>query len=197
MKIEIKNLWTNEIMFSEKATDLKALCVTLVKRGADLGDANLGDADLRDANLRGANLYSADLRGANLYGADLRGANLRDADLGDANLGDADLRGANLRDADLRGANLYGADLRGANLRGANLGENVVIQLGPLGSRKDYLVVIHTKGKTEYRAGCFVGSAVDLRKTAVETHGNNQHGKEYAAAIDLCEMLLSERRREK
>jgi uncharacterized protein YjbI with pentapeptide repeats len=126
MKIEIKNRWTESIIFSVTADSMK-LAVKLALeqktdlRGADLRGADLRDADLRDADLRGADLRGADLRGADLRDADLRGADLRDAVLRGADLRDAVLRGADLRDADLRGADLRGADLRGADLRGADL----------------------------------------------------------------------------
>jgi uncharacterized protein YjbI with pentapeptide repeats len=112
----------------------------------------------------------------------------RGADLGGANLG-----GANLYGADLGGANLGDANLGGANLRGANLGDNVIVQIGPLGSRKDYLIAIHTKGKTEFRAGCFTGSAKVLRDKIETTHGGNHHAQEYRAALDLCDMMLANR----
>ena len=94
-KIQIKTTLGSLLFeFEKEDNSVKDTLIEAVKRGA-----NLGDADLRGANLVGADLGDADLRGANL--------------------GDADLRGANLRGANLRGANLRGADLRGANLRGA------------------------------------------------------------------------------
>ena len=110
--------------------------------GANLRGANLCDADLRYADLCGANLRYADLRGADLRNADLRGANLCDADLRDA-----DLRGADLRNADLRGANLCGANLRDADLPA------IVLQVGPIGSRKDY--VVYNASNDNIRCGCW------------------------------------------
>jgi hypothetical protein len=80
MLIEIRNRYTDEILFSTEAKDL---------RGADLVGAYLRGAYLRDANLGGADLGGAYLRDADLRGADLRDANLRDADLGGADLRDA------------------------------------------------------------------------------------------------------------
>ena len=68
-------------------------------RGADLSNANLGDANLRRADLSYANLEGAYLGNANLEGADLRYA---------------DLRGANLFRSDLEGADL-GSLLRGVS----------------------------------------------------------------------------------
>jgi hypothetical protein len=101
IKIEIRNRWTGSVVFeyTKEENTITETVLEAIRRGADLGGANLCGAYLRGANLRGANLCGAYLRGADLCGADLR---------------DADLRGANLRDADLRGANLCGADLRGA-----------------------------------------------------------------------------------
>jgi hypothetical protein len=133
MKIEIRNRWSNEVIYTHEAegATMRDAVLAAVRQGADLRDANLRDADLRDANLRDANLRGtdlrdADLRGTDLSGADLRGTDLRGTDLSgaslsDADLRDADLRGTNLRDADLRDANLRDADLRGTNLRDADL----------------------------------------------------------------------------
>ena len=84
--IEIKNRWTEAVLYSGEHADIKEAVEAAVKAGANLCDADLRDANLRDANLRDANLRDADLYGANLYGADLRGADLRGADLYGANL---------------------------------------------------------------------------------------------------------------
>ena len=109
--------------------------------------ANLRYANLCGANLRGANLCDADLRGADLCGADLRNADLCYANLRDANLHDADLRGADLRYANLCGANLCGANLRDADLPA------IVLQVGPIGSRKDY--VVYNASNDNIRCGCW------------------------------------------
>jgi hypothetical protein len=172
-----------------------------VKSGADLSDAYLSDA-----YLRGANLIGADLSGANLIGADLRGADLSDADLSDAylrgaDLSGADLRGANLRDAYLRGAYLSGAnligadlsdaDLRGANLSGANgekallIGSRPCISIGPVGSRSDHASLWLTDSGPLVRAGCFWGSLEKFEQAVKDTHGDNDHGREYGAVIAL------------
>ncbi len=91
-------------------------------RGADLRDADLGEAVITRADLRGANLSGARVRGAVLVHADLRDANLDGADLGNTTIQSSDLRGASLVGANLSGAHLGGAvDLRGANLTGADL----------------------------------------------------------------------------
>ncbi len=153
--------------------------------GANLRGADLGGADLRGADLGGADLGGANLYGANLYGADLYGANLRGADLG----------GADLRGADLGGADLGGANLGGANLRGADLGETFgkliagrpFFQCGPIGSRSDYLQSFITDKGIVIKAGCFTGF-LDAFVAAVEkTHGDSDHGKEYAMAVLMIE----------
>ncbi len=165
--------------------------------------ADLRDANLRGADLRGADLYGANLRGADLYGADLRGANLGDANLRGANLyganlGGADLYGANLGGADLGDANLYGANLRGANLYGANLrgadlggkklaGARPFIQIGPIGSRSDYLQAFVTDRGLMIRAGCFFDTRDQFELRIVETHGDNEHAQEYRAALALID----------
>ena len=145
--------------------------------------ANLSGANLSGANLSRANLSGADLSGADLYGANLYGANLSGADLRCANLSDA-----NLSDANLSGADLYGANLGGADLRRANLGTQRVLQVGPIGSRSDYLVYrfgTDHEGKPvdEARAGCFTGTLDELEARVKGTHGTGEHGRMYQAAI--------------
>ena len=165
--------------------------------GANLEGANLRGANLRGANLRGAYLEGANLEGANLRGAYLRAANLRGAYLRAANLRGAYLEGAYLRGANLEGANLEGAYLRGANLRGAYLdeekklklvGDRPVLIIGPIGSRNDYLTTYVTCAGIYLRAGCFFGTLEQFKAKLKETHADNNHGKEYQAALALVAM---------
>ena len=145
-----------------------------------------GESSLEIAEAHRANLRYADLGGANLRSANLGGANLWGADLGGADLG-----GANLWGADLRGADLGGADLGGANLGGADLGGADVIQLGPIGSRRDYLVVIRLPDATEqWRAGCWTGTEPELRTRVVSAHAGTRYETEYLAAIACARAIL-------
>jgi hypothetical protein len=111
-------------------------------------------------------------------GADLSGANLRDANLGGANLGGADLGGADLGDADLGGANLGGAKL---------VGDRPVLQIGPIGSRADYLIVFMTEKGIRLKTGCFEGTLEEFRAAVDYTHGDDNHGLEYLAALNFIE----------
>lgn len=133
MKIQIKNRWTDGVLFEyekENNTILDTI-QEAVKQGVNLGFADLQGADLRGANLKNAFLQGADLRGADLYDAnlsgvdlncsDLRGAILNSTDLSRADLYLSDLRGADIRCSILRYTNLNCADLRFANIRGADL----------------------------------------------------------------------------
>ena len=91
------------------------------------------------------------------------------------------LSGANLRDADLRGA-----DLRGANLSGEVrlIGARPVVQVGPIGSRSDWLIAYLTDGGIRIDAGCqrqITREAFEAR--VANTHGDNQHAREYRAAL--------------
>ncbi len=127
IKIEIKNRWTGDVLFSLGKRDNTVLRTLLeaIKSGANLRGADLSSADLHTANLSGADLSSADLSGADLSSADLHTADLSSADLSSADLRGANLYGANLYGANLYGADLYGADLSSANLRGSNLSSAV------------------------------------------------------------------------
>ena len=116
-------------------------------------------------------------------GADLRGADLRSADQGGADLGGADLGGADLRSADLGSAYLRGADLGGAKL----IGDRPILQIGPIGSRSDYLIAFVTDQGVLVRAGCFFGSLDEFSSAVDKTHGDSVHGIEYATAIAMID----------
>ena len=96
MRIEIKNRYTNEVIFTHECEDntIKKTVEEALKNNADLSDA-----DLWNANLSNADLSNADLRNANLSNADLSNADLSNADLWNADLSNANLRNANLENA--------------------------------------------------------------------------------------------------
>lgn len=131
-------------------------------------------------SISGTVLFSADVES-------LRAA-LEAAVKAGANLSRADLRGANLRGADLRGANLDGADLGGAKI----LPGNSFFQLGPLGSRQDFLLFFLTDQGVMVRAGCFRGSMADFARAVEKTHGGNEYGKQYRAAIAFINVIWPE-----
>ena len=101
--------------------------------------------------------------------------------------------GAYLSGANLSGANLSGADLSDAYLSGADskklllVGDRPVLSIGPIGSRHDMLIAFLTDAGIYLRAGCFFGPIDAFRSAVDETHGANEHGREYAAALVLIE----------
>lgn len=110
-----------------------------------------------------------------------------------AYLSGADLRGANLSGANLSGAYLSSADLSSADLSGANLsgkklaGARPFIQIGPIGSRSDYLQAFVTDKGVMIRAGCFFDTRDQFEVQLAATHGMNEHGREYMAALALID----------
>ena len=172
-RIEIRHRSTGAVLYAGDGESVLEVVAAAVQGGADLRGANLGGA-----NLRGADLGGADLARANLRGADLRGANLYAA-----NLYAADLYVADLRWADLGEAKLGGAKLGGANL----VGSRPVMQIGPIGSRADYLVAVVTTDGVRVTAGCFSGTLDEFRAAVESTHGDSKHGRDYRAAIAMIE----------
>ena len=177
------------------AEDLAGILVAH-KTWIDSGEAQGQRADLHGADLAGANLRSVNLRdhGADLSRAILYKVDLRNADLRYADLMSTDLRDANLTGANLTGANLTGANLRSANLSSADLGDVKVIQLGPLGSRHDYLVVKQfADGSTEAMTGCFRGDLSQLETAVQQTYADHpQYLVEYTAALAYCRAVFAE-----
>ena len=120
------------------------------------------------------------------------------ANLSDANLSDANLSGANLSGANLSGANLSDANLSGANLSGAYLsgglklaGTRPYFAIGPIGSRSDSLVAYITEQGLRLQAGCFFGTRDEFVSKLDEEHGENDHGKEYRAALAMVDVHSS------
>ena len=125
---------------------------------------------------------------ANLRGAYLSGANLRGAYLSGANLSGAYLGGANLIDAYLGGANLSDANLSDANLSGTRLiGQRPILQIGPIGSRSDFLLAFITDQGLRLQAGCFFGTRAEFEARLNAEHGDNEHAREYRAALVLID----------
>ena len=63
MKIELKNRWTGEVLFSIETESVKLALEAAIKAKADLSYADLSSADLRSADLRSADLrYAKNLK---------------------------------------------------------------------------------------------------------------------------------------
>ncbi|HMU17683.1 MAG TPA: pentapeptide repeat-containing protein [Thauera aminoaromatica] len=163
MKFPITSRWSGSVLFEIETDSLRLCLEAAVKAGADLARANLVGANLVGANLAGANLMDANLAGANLAGA---------------NLMDANLVGADLARADLVRA--YGRKL-------TLIGKQPALVIGPLGSRCAYLTAFLTDAGVYIRTGCFWDTLDAFRAAVESTHGTNEHGREYRAAIALIE----------
>ena len=74
--MEIRNRYTDEVIFKSKHKTMKETVVCAVKQGANLWSADLQRADLREADLQEANLQGADLRGADLCNANFHKAKI-------------------------------------------------------------------------------------------------------------------------
>jgi len=177
MNIQIKSRFTSAVLF-EHDTENNSIRFTLelaIKSGADLSGAYLSGADLSGANLSGANLSGANLSGANLSGANLSGAYLS---------------GAYLSGADLSGAYLSGAYLSDAYLKNKEklVGKRPIFQIGPIGSRCAYFVAYVTDKGLRFDAGCQHQITREVFEGRLaELHGENDHAKEYRAALALID----------
>ena len=179
MKFEIKNRWSGAVQFEcELSAEMAGKEYSLqlgfaVKKAVEAG-AYLAGAYLAGANLAGANLAGAYLAGANLAGAYLAGANLAGA-----NLASAYLAGAYLADANLADAYLVG-DIK-------LIGRRPFMAIGPIGSRCSTFYSYVTDKGIRLQAGCFFGTVAEFREKLILTHGDNDHGAEYEAALALIE----------
>ena len=90
------------------------------------------------------------------------------------------------------GANLSDANLRDANLSGHTLvGDRPFFQIGPIGSRSDYLTLWLTDDGPFMQTGCFFGTRDQFESAVRAEHGDSQHGAEYTAALVLMDAHTS------
>jgi len=70
-------------------------------------------------------------------------------------------------------------------------GESSLLMVGPIGSRHAMLTV-HADSKlgTRYSTGCFSGSREQFFAAIEATHGNNEHGRAYSAAMTLADIVV-------
>jgi len=175
MKIEIKHRYTDAVLF---AYDAENNTMRLTVEAAVSAKAEL----------RGSNLRYSDLRGSDLRGSKLSDSDLRDSDLSGSNLRGSDLRGSNLRGSDLRDSDLRGSDLRGSKLSGGDLsGDRPILQIGPIGSRADFLIAYLTDTGIMIRAGCWYGTRGEFAAAVVAEHDDNVHAREYRAALAMID----------
>ena len=155
MKLDIKNRFTDEIIFSFECggNTIKTTVLEAIRSNADLSGAYLSGADLSGADLSGAYLFGAYLFGADLFGADLSGANLSGADLS--------------------GAYVFKKD---------NTIEDIK-QIGNIGSRGGYTVAFKCRLNIQINCGCFWGTLKEFEKKVEETHGDSDHGKHYRSMV--------------
>ena len=190
MKYAIKHRFTGAVLYEADIPDdtpSGMQCRVALEKAttarAYLTGANLADANLAVAYLTGANLADANLTGANLADANLARANLAGAYLADANLARAYLADANLTDANLAGAYLADAIVRNQKL----IGTRPVFHIGPIGSRCAQFVSYITDAGVLLNAGCFWGTVDEFRAKLTDTHGDNDHAKEYEMALLMIE----------
>ena len=121
------------------------------------------------------------------------------ADLRGADLQWAYLQGADLRGADLRGACLQEADLQRAELRGADgnkillVGSSPILQIGPIGSRSDYLLSYNTEQGIYIKAGCWFGAIKEFVVQVKNTNESGLYKAEYEAAVKHIETVFKAR----
>ena len=98
--------------------------------------------------------------------------------------------GANLSGADLSGANLSGANLSGASLANGEklVGARPIFQIGPIGSRCAYFTAYITDKGLRFDAGCQRQITREVFEQRLgDEHGDNEHAKEYRAALALID----------
>ena len=106
--------------------------------------------------------------------------------------------GANLRDANLRGAYLDGAKVGAGDDEAALAGSRPIVQIGPIGSRSDWLLVFWCgDAGVRISVGCQqqITEAYFLARLA-EAHGEgeqaNIHAQHYIEALAFAKRLLKD-----
>lgn len=122
MKVEIRNRWTDDIIFQAIVSESTP--------EYDVDRKVVEQAVRMNINLKNANLSGANLREAYLYKAKLHGADLTDVDLSGAYLAQSDLSCADLQDAFLKNCCFHKCDLTGSMFSFSN--QTIEIQTNTL-----------------------------------------------------------------
>ena len=90
-------------------------------------------------------------------------------------------------------AYLSSANLSGAYLNDAQklIGSRPYFSISNIGSRQDNLILWLTDKGSFLRTGCFEGTFEEFRSQLATEHGENDHAKEYKAALVMCEVHAS------
>ena len=76
-------------------------------------------------------------------------------------------------------AQVYGS----ARVYGSAQVYGLVMTIGPIGSRKGYTT--YCPDNEYVCCGCFSGNIKNFAEAVIKTHGDNEHAKDYALAIEL------------
>ena len=165
--------------------------------------AKLDNADFGDASFKGANLYDVsavkcNLRHANFFQALLIGASFEGVDLSYANLTRSILSTVTLKNVCLSYAHFAHATFSDTALIGATLRDGAVLetarpllQIDPIGSRQDTLVIYNTNKGLYFDIGCQRQISQNTFEERIEEfHPNNVYARDYRAAIAMAEIYF-------
>lgn len=93
-----------------------------------------------------------------------------------------------LLEAIKHGADLSGADLRSANLSGADLRSADKCSFQSFGSLNRTTTAYKDGEAIKIVCGCFFGTLDEFITQVESHHGDNKHGKEYKAMIELIKI---------
>ena len=109
MKIEIKNRWTKEIIFSIEADSMKNALEIGVKQ-----KINFRNCDFRNCDLRGCSFFGANFRGSTFSGCDLSKVNFRICSFNGSTFS-----GCNFSESSFYKTAFCGSDFSGCNFNGS------------------------------------------------------------------------------
>ena len=91
-----------------------------------------------------------------------------------------------LEEAVKSGANLGDAYLRGDWGKLESVSD--VLMVGHIGSRNGYTTLYHTDKGVFVTCGCFRGTLDEFAKKVEETHGDNNHARDYKALVEFVKV---------
>ena len=156
--MKIRHRYTTDVIYQDDAPTIKETVEAAVKAKVNLSYCDLSYCDLSNSDLSYCDLSYSNLRYCNLSNSDLS-------------------------DCDLSCSNLSHYDQKLTLI-----GDRPVFSLGTIGSRNDYLWAYLTDQGVYVRAGCFFGTLDEFADVVEKTHGDNIHGREYRAAIELIKV---------
>ncbi len=210
MKFEIKNWISGKLMFTLEGENWKVAFTVAFKAGNKFEYADLSGKDFSGIEVEGGafigtrfidtRFSDTSFSGTRFIGTsfiDTRFIDTRfiDTRFIDTRFSGTSFSGTSFSDTSFSGTRFSGTSFIDTSFKKSTFNgkkitefERPIFTIHPLGSDQHTLVAISTEVGIHLQTGCFNGSVDEFNTALKKKHGDNEHAREYTAALALVEL---------